>query len=611
MPSRDLKTFVAVAACIVIAAPALAAGRSADPECKALEHSVLPAPSWYAARCLGGAAVTDYSRYTVRDGLVPGDLAFYKNNAPAPLNLKTAPLATLSFTVVGPNVQPLFAMTFDRPATTLYAVDNTSRQLGTLNQATGVFTPIAAINPDPGAGFVVTGLAFDPTSTNVYFTATDGASANLYRINLTNAALTFVGTSAGFEFIVDIAIDRTGQLYAHEIATSQLLRLDKTTAAATVVGPTGLVANFGQGMMYDNSDDTLYGCVFVVSPALQGELVRFNKTTGAATVVAGPVPDELECAVRVPAAVSLLPADLAVDAAGNGVLQPNEPAVIVAPSWRNPNTIAVGPVTGVLSNLTGPVGPTYTINDNAAAYGTIAANASASCGSNCYAVTVSAATRPAQHWDATADETITPAAPVKTWRLHVGDSFTDVPPSNIFYRFIETIIHRDVTGGCGATTYCPTANTTREQMAVFVLVSKQGSGYTPPACIAGAETFNDVPATSPFCRFIEELSRRGVVSGCGGGAYCPTAPATREQMSVFVLRTLDPALNPPACVAGSEMFVDVPAANAFCRWIEELARRGIVTGCGGGAYCPTASVTREQMSVFLSGTFSLTLYGVN
>jgi hypothetical protein len=80
-------------------------------------------------------------------------------------------------------------------------------------------------------------------------------------------------------------------------------------------------------------------------------------------------------------------------------------------------------------------------------------------------------------------------------------------------------------------------------------------------------------------------------------------------MSVFVLRTLDPALSPPACVAGSAVFSDVPAASAFCRWIEELARRGVVAGCGGGGYCPTSPVSREQMAVFLSVTFGLPLYG--
>ena len=147
-------------------------------------------------------------------------------------------------------------------------------------------------------------------------------------------------------------------------------------------------------------------------------------------------------------------------------------------------------------------------------------------------------------------------------------------------------------------------------MAVFVLVSREGAGYTPPACVAAAELFTDVPASSPFCRWIEELARRGVVGGCGTGIYCPTNPATREQMAVFVLRTLDPTLDPPACVAGSEPFADVPASSPFCRWIEELANRGVVTGCGGGNYCPTANVSREQMSVFLAATFGLTLYGL-
>ena len=98
-----------------------------------------------------------------------------------------------------------------------------------------------------------------------------------------------------------------------------------------------------------------------------------------------------------------------------------------------------------------------------------------------------------------------------------------------------------------------------------------------------------------------------LVAGCGGGAYCPTAPVSREQMAVFVLLTLDPTFDPAACT--TPQFPDVPPSSPFCRWIEELARRGVVTGCGGGNYCPTAPVTREQMGVFISVTFGLTLYG--
>jgi hypothetical protein len=316
----------------------------------------------------------------------------------------------------------------------------------------------------------------------------------------------------------------------------------------------------------------------------------------------------IDTAEYVPAA-SVAPLALAVDAGGNNVLEPNETAVSVAPTWSNTSPVNIASLTGTLSNLTGPAGPTYTIDDNAAAYGALNAGAQASCTSqnNCYAVTVAGATRPVVHWDATATESVTTGPTTKDWTLHVGGSFTDVASSSPFYRFIETLLHKGVTGGCTATAYCPLVSTTREQMSVFVLIAKEGAGYSPAAC--GATTmFSDVPASSPFCRFIEELARRGVVAGCGPGVYCPTAPVSREQMAVFVLRTLDPALNPPAC--GTPVFADVPASSPFCRWIEELARRGVVTGCGGGNYCPTAPVSREQMGVFLSATFGLTLYGI-
>jgi hypothetical protein len=291
-------------------------------------------------------------------------------------------------------------------------------------------------------------------------------------------------------------------------------------------------------------------------------------------------------------------------------MQPNE-TVIVAPTWENTGTAPIT-LTGATSNFTGPAGAAYTNPDAAASYGTLGVAAQGTCATsgNCYSVLATAATRPSTHWDTTILETMTPTGATKAWTLHVGDSFTDVPASSGFYRFVETIVHKNVTGGCTTSTYCPANSTSREQMAVFVLVSKEPAGFVPPPCVAGSEQFADVPASSPFCRWIEELANRGVVSGCGSGNYCPQNPVTREQMAIFVLLTLDPALNPPPCVAGSEQFADVPASSPFCRWIEELFDRGVVTGCGGGNYCPAADVSREQMSVFLSVTFGLTLYGL-
>jgi len=302
----------------------------------------------------------------------------------------------------------------------------------------------------------------------------------------------------------------------------------------------------------------------------------------------------------------LHPDGLEVDASGNLVWEPGE-TVEVRPRWLNANGAAQS-FGGVLSALAGPAGATYAITDGTGSYGTVADGASAPC-TDCYGVGVDdPSARPVQHWDASVLESLTPdlQGQEKTWRLHIGRSFGDVSTSSGFYRFIETLFHYSITGGCGGANYCPGTATSRDQMSVFVLVAKEGAGYAPPACTT--PVFDDVPATNPFCRFIEELFRRGVVSGCGNNNYCPTAAVTREQMSVFVLRTLDPALSPPAC--GTPVFTDVPASSGFCRWIEELFRRGVVTGCAPGLYCPTQPVTREQMGVFISATFGLALYGV-
>jgi hypothetical protein len=246
-----------------------------------------------------------------------------------------------------------------------------------------------------------------------------------------------------------------------------------------------------------------------------------------------------------------------------------------------------------------------TLTDTTGGYASLPGGASQPC-TNCYALTASGP-RPAAHWDATVNETLN-SGDTHAWRVHVGPTFSDVPASTApEYRMVETVVHNAVTGGCGGSLFCPADSTTRGQMAVFVLVSKEGASYAPPACAGSVRTFADVPASHIFCAWIEELARRGVVGGCGGGNYCPGAPVTRAEMAVLVLRTLDPTLNPPACT--TPPFADVPANDTFCPWIREFTNRGITAGCGGGNYCPAAANTRLQMAVFLTTAFSLPLYG--
>ena len=116
--------------------------------------------------------------------------------------------------------------------------------------------------------------------------------------------------------------------------------------------------------------------------------------------------------------------------------------------------------------------------------------------------------------------------------------------------------------------------------------------------------FTDVPCSSPYAPWINELALRGVTGGCTGGNYCPDSAVTRDQMAVFLLLTKEGAgYTPPPCTTPT--FGDVPCSNAFARWIYELVARAITGGCGGGNYCPVSPVTRGQMAVFLVATFVL------
>ena len=177
--------------------------------------------------------------------------------------------------------------------------------------------------------------------------------------------------------------------------------------------------------------------------------------------------------------------------------------------------------------------------------------------------------------------------------------FADVPGGQQFYAQITKLVANAITVGCGVGIYCPLNSVTRQQMAVFLLKSKNGLCYVPPPCTG---VFPDVPCSSNFAPWIEALAEAGITGGCGGGNYCPTNPVIRQQMAVFLLKTKHgSSFVPPPCDGD---FSDVACpGNPFADWIEELAAEGITGGCGGGNYCPLQAVRRDQMAAFLGNTF--------
>ncbi len=165
----------------------------------------------------------------------------------------------------------------------------------------------------------------------------------------------------------------------------------------------------------------------------------------------------------------------------------------------------------------------------------------------------------------------------------IAPPFSDVTTS----RFLDDIMwlsSEGITTGCGRERFCPDEVVTRAQMATFLTRALE----LPPA---GQDFFTDDEGNSHEAN-INRIAAAGITTGCAGTRYCPDARVNRGAMATFLDRALD---LPPT----SQDFFDDDEENQHEAAINRLAAAGITTGCGGGNYCPTESVTRGQMAAFL------------
>ncbi|HKD16866.1 MAG TPA: right-handed parallel beta-helix repeat-containing protein [Thermoanaerobaculia bacterium] len=194
------------------------------------------------------------------------------------------------------------------------------------------------------------------------------------------------------------------------------------------------------------------------------------------------------------------------------------------------------------------------------------------------------------------------SSPVATKNIQVD--FLDIPPSNTFHDYVDTVARNGITAGCGGGNYCGTSSVTRAQMAVFLEKAKNGASFVPPSC---SGLFLDVPCPGGFAvDWIEQLANDGITGGCGGGNFCPNNAVRRDQMAVFLLKALLGSAYAPPPATGT-IFADVQISAFAAAWIEDLYNRNITGGCATSPlrYCPTNSNNRQQMAVFITKTFGL------
>ena len=161
------------------------------------------------------------------------------------------------------------AMAFDPTTGILYTYAD-GGGLYTANTTTGALTSVGG-----STGVFNGGMSFDSTGQGIIV---DGLGA-VYSLDKANGNLTIIGTSApdtsGAAFV-----GTTLYAVGDNSSSTDLLLVNTTTGAKSVVGPLGIVINNQAGLSYDPLTDSL-----ILINESDSSLYSINYTTGGATLV--------------------------------------------------------------------------------------------------------------------------------------------------------------------------------------------------------------------------------------------------------------------------------------------------------------------------------------
>ncbi|HKF42809.1 MAG TPA: S-layer homology domain-containing protein [Thermoanaerobaculia bacterium] len=517
-------------------------------------------------------------------------------------------------------------------------------------------------------GYAPTALAFDRFGALYILDEYEG----FWRVSADSSA-TRLASLWMAQISLGVAVDGAGNAYVSDPDFNRILKISPSGAVTTLAGtgdsgnadgtgtttasfrhPAGLAVD-EQGNVYVADRDnhtirkitaegrvtTLAGTGKTGSSNGLGTAASFNSPTGLALDSEGDlyVADSLNQRIRKitfsASPISILMDTPALAASnGNGVLEPGE-TVRVAPRWKNPSITGMS-LAGTASALTCPQELSCSLVDSSASY-SIAAGATTDCfesTSNCYEVSASPAEHFGIHWDASLTEVLSTDVS-KTWTLHIGGSFADVPAANPYYADIEKLYHNGITVGCNSPAagyYCPDGSLTRLQLAIFLARAQAGSDANIPLvdtargihydCYPGGiSVFTDVPPGDPFCRHANYIYKTGLTTGYSGVypdmQFNPSAPATRLQMAIFVARALaggdaavavsygpDPVTGRSYnCESSLTYFTDYPQGNPNCRHVHYVWAKGVIEG--GTFFDGSSKIRRDEMARFLVNGFDL------
>jgi hypothetical protein len=169
-------------------------------------------------------------------------------------------------------------------------------------------------------------------------------------------------------------------------------------------------------------------------------------------------------------------------------------------------------------------------------------------------------------------------------------TFPDTAGS-VYQPAVDALAAEGIIQGCGdGSQFCPNERVRRGQVASMIaralgLEATSSAGFTDTAGVHEAN--------------IDALAESGIANGITATRFGTGNAASRAEMASFIDRAFD------TLPTGAAWFDDTGGTHAPA--IDRLAANGITAGCAAGPtqFCPTQSVLRGQVAIFLARALQL------
>lgn len=164
--------------------------------------------------------------------------------------------------------------------------------------------------------------------------------------------------------------------------------------------------------------------------------------------------------------------------------------------------------------------------------------------------------------------------------------YKDVPNSHRFYDDITYLQEKGVVGT--SSTYGVDTPITREAAAIMISKALKLDGKQT------ATPFKDVPSSSAASGYINSAVKAGVISGYPDGTYRPKGIVNRGEMAIFIARAFS------LTTESTKSFKDLSPSMKAYPYIKRIIQANITVGNTDGTYKPNDTITKGQLSAFLS-----------